>query len=226
MKITRYHVGASLFCLVAGFGLIHLANTAGTAEDSSKSSEVRSESNPGVGTVMMWWGSRDAIPSGWELCDGQSTKTAGATLSGKKPDLVDRFPKGALASRKNINDLAQAVGGNNNMPALQISKIAGLKISEDGAHTHSPLEQAAGVSDSIDQADNEESSDVALARSKSSGKKAKSDDTDSKAISEGNHSHKLSGFVGTENGVNADGADKTGANQPAYSELFFIIRAK
>jgi hypothetical protein len=181
-----------------------------------------------VGTVMMWWGSRDAIPAGWEICDGERPTTANATLKGNKPNLTDRFPKGASGSRKSIDDLSQAMGGNHNMPALRIARIDGLKIVEDGAHTHAPLEKKGGGKDEVAQADSKDSKEIVLVREEqvAATKKKESEGKDGDAISEGAHTHAIEGYIGSEKGIDADGNDKTGANQPAYSELFFIIRVK
>lgn len=220
MKFARFYVGGAIVLSLAAWLAIH---GSGTAQESAKPVEGRPDA--GVGTVVMWWGSSDKIPSGWEICDGKAVKTKGATLTGNKPDLVDRFPKGAQASRKSIDDLAQGKGGNHNMPALRIAEIGGLKMSEDGGHTHSPLATASNQSDEVDQADNDEGEGT-LIRTKAKSKEAKLLEDEDEGPSEGKHSHSLTGFVGTEGGINADGNDKTGANQPAYSELFFIIRVK
>src|SRR5690606_30626407 len=62
-----------------------------------------------IGGVIMWWGTVDAIPDGFELCDGTAPTTPGAVLTGRKPDLVDRFAKGAGASDSTVAQLE--VGG-------------------------------------------------------------------------------------------------------------------
>ncbi len=84
---------------------------------------------------------------------------------------------------------------------------------------------AGGPKDQIDLADNKDATEVTIAQTKQPSKKAKNGEK-AATITEGRHSHQLNGFVGTDGGINADGDDKTGANQPAFSELFFIIRVK
>lgn len=250
MARARYFVGAALFCVVVGFALIHAVNGPGTAEDATKSTGANKDASLNIGTVLMWWGSPDAVPAGWEICDGQKPTTANAALVGNKPNLIERFPKGASSTRRNISDLSQATGGNNNMPALKISKIDGLKIVEDGAHTHTATDQQAAAKDAVEQADkkiartgrraadrraakeenaqteSKSTSEIVLAKGKGDGKKPAPTGDDDDANTEGMHSHDVKGFIGSENGINADGDDKTGANQPAFSELFFIIRVK
>lgn len=68
-----------------------------------------------VGGVIMWWGAVDQIPPGFELCDGNAPTTLGATLGGLKPNLLDRFPKGALAGATNAQT-ANVSGGQNDDP--------------------------------------------------------------------------------------------------------------
>lgn len=231
MKVSKYSISAGAFVAVAAFSLLHLVTVSGTAEESSKSCPAAcgaacasSEcTNAGVGTVVMWWGARDAVPAGWEICNGQKAQTTGAVLAGVKPNLIDRFPKGAQASRKTIGDLCQGVGGNNNMPALQIASIDGLKIAEDGDHSHGSFNLDSSKNETINQAGGSDAVEVTVTRTISSGKGT---DEKGNTVNEGRHSHNVEGFIGTEGGVNADGEDRTGANQPAYAELFFIIKVK
>lgn len=227
MKRSMFVVGASLVCLFGGFAAVLFTNGLGTAADSTKTAAC-CDSSVCVGTVTMWWGSREAVPAGWEICDGQSPTTASATLTGNKPNLIDRFPKGALSSRKTVADLAQAMGGSNHMPALRIAKLDGLKILEDGAHTHSPLEKKGQGKDEIVQVKEDAAKEAILAREEQFVKNARteSESGSGEGLSEGAHSHAVDGFVGSKQGIDADGNDETGANQPAYSELFFIIRVK
>lgn len=227
MKRSMFVVGATAFCLLGGFAAVLFSSGSGTAADSSaKNACAGCEAGVHVGTVMMWWGSRDAVPAGWEICDGQAPTTANATLTGSKPNLTDRFPKGALQSRKTVADLAQATGGSNHMPALRIAKLDGLKILEDGAHTHSPLEKKSQGKDEVAQAKEDDAKEIILAREEQIAKEPTAESESADSTSEGAHSHAVDGFVGSEQGIDADGNDKTGANQPAYAEMFFIIRVK
>lgn len=56
-----------------------------------------------VGGVIMWWGSIASLPENFEICDGSAPVTTGATLVGIKPDLRDRFVKGAVADANDVN---------------------------------------------------------------------------------------------------------------------------
>lgn len=226
MKRSMFVVGATVCCLLGGFAAVLFTSGSGTAADSAKNAGASCEAGVHVGTVIMWWGPRDAVPAGWEICDGQAPITASAALTGNKPNLTDRFPKGAIPSRKTVADLAQATGGSNHMPALRIAKLDGLKILEDGAHTHSPLEKKGQGKDEVAQAKEDDAREIILAREEQLAKETTTESEGGDSTSEGAHSHAVDGFVGSEQGIDADGNDKTGANQPAYAEMFFIIRVK
>lgn len=175
-----------------------------------------SKTAPPIGTVIMWWGDRAGLPPGWEVCDGGPVRTAGALLAGAKPNLVGRFPKGAAVDRKTAADLARAVGGSNNLPALKIAGLAGLRTDHRGNHVHA-------LSVRLNSGD-----------SKRKGCEVTTHDTnwndaagDGKGMrAAGDHQHEMQGYVGKEDGINADGDDTTGANQPAFQEVFFLIRTK
>ncbi len=67
-----------------------------------------------VGSVLLWTGAANAIPSGWKLCDG----------SGGTPDLRDRFVVGAGGTL--------AVGAKGGEDEITVD----VKIQEGGAHSH------------------------------------------------------------------------------------------
>lgn len=170
--------------------------------------------SPPVGTVVMWWGERGAIPDGWEICDGKEVHAPKAVLTGTKPNFIDRFPKGTVA-RENLTALRKATGGNNNMPALKITTISGLKVGEEGSEHEHKTPTVVGPAKPGDKFElpekrSNEYDHVGGAPTDKSGK----------------HTHNLTGYVGSEKGVDADGRDNTGANQPAYQEIFFVIRVK
>jgi hypothetical protein len=167
-----------------------------------------------MGTVMMWWGDKGSLPPGWELCDGNQVTTPGAIRTGIKPNLVDRFPKGAVADRSTVQQLTSVgSGGSNNMPALKISNLSALKTDVAGSHTHALARCI------LDGYKDEGGAEVSLFNNRFA-------DPGMGMKPAGDHQHLLHGHVGTESGVNADGGDITGANQPAYQEIFFIIRVK
>lgn len=165
------------------------------------------------GEVRLWWGNRDQIPVGWEICDGTEVKTEGSPLKGqKKPNLVDRFPKGAPSGRSAVEDLA--LGGSNNMPKLKITNLGGVRVDPAGEHKHTFGLHETNKSwerkkvykrGGLDNSNTTETHETSFAP---------------------DHTHRVAGFVGAADGVNADGGDTSGANQPAYCELFFIIRVR
>ena len=88
--------------------------------------------NVPIGTVLMWWGDVDKIPSGFELCTGGSPVTSGAVIS-TKPDLRDRFVKAPPDGIVARTDLAQ--GGANTIPA-RVTDGHPLTLEEMPRHTH------------------------------------------------------------------------------------------
>ena len=46
------------------------------------------------GSVIMWYGSKDDVPTGWKICDGQTYNT-GTSLEITTPNLIDKFAIGA-----------------------------------------------------------------------------------------------------------------------------------
>jgi len=99
------------------------AHSAGTAETA----KVADNGTP-VGGIIMWSGSKDAIPAGWALCDG----TNGT------PNLQDKFILGAGA--------IAGVGGTGGNSQITLS-VAQLPPHTHGVNDpgHSHLEQIANV---------------------------------------------------------------------------------
>jgi len=87
-----------------------------------------------VGGVIMWWGNINAIPDGFEICDGSAPTSPGALLTGLKPDLRDRFPKGAISGYSNVQT-ANNSGGANTIPD-RVSGGTALTESQMPAHYH------------------------------------------------------------------------------------------
>jgi hypothetical protein len=56
-----------------------------------------------IGTVVMWWGesTKESLPHGFELCDGGWS----ALLNRERPDLREKFVRGARAEAKSPADL-------------------------------------------------------------------------------------------------------------------------
>ncbi len=55
-----------------------------------------------IGGVIMWWGSINNVPAGFEICNGGLPTSPGATMQGRKPDLRDRFVKGAPVEKADV----------------------------------------------------------------------------------------------------------------------------
>jgi len=160
-----------------------------------------------IGGIIMWSADRRTLPDGFEICDGNPATNLGAAFKGTKPDLVDRFPKGAPRDRLTNEQLRQ--GGSHNLPAHHHVKGT-LRVAGGGEHSHAPA--------TCDDDHGSERPALAVG------------DLDNPetgpGITGGTHSHSIEGSAGAENGVDGDGADTSGANQPAYSEVFFLIRVK
>jgi microcystin-dependent protein len=87
-----------------------------------------------VGGVIMWWGTVASIPENFELCDGSSPITPAAALTGLKPDLRDRFPKGALPDT--TDDRSNSVTGGSHTIPERLTGETTLTISQIPSHTH------------------------------------------------------------------------------------------
>ena len=72
------------------------------------------------GTIMIWYGSLDALPKGWHLCDG----------TGSTPDLRDRFVVGAG------NSYPKGAMGGEATHTLIANEIPAHNHGASGAHTH------------------------------------------------------------------------------------------
>lgn len=88
-----------------------------------------------LGGIIMWSGSMDAVPSGWALCNGQSSNGR------QTPDLRGRFVIGAGQGNGLSNRNVNATGGAethtlsvNQMPSHN-HNVSGT-TTENGSHTH------------------------------------------------------------------------------------------
>lgn len=86
-----------------------------------------------VGGVIMWWGSKTALPAGFEICDGTVASTPGAALTSPKPDLLDKFVKGSAASDAGVADLGS---GGSHVISGRTSGATFLDISQIPRHSH------------------------------------------------------------------------------------------
>lgn len=192
--------------------------------------------DPGIpiGTVLPWWGTVDAIPAGFELCDGRFPETRGAILKEPKPDLLGRFLKGAEDPR-NFRPRSALMGGTNRSSAttgehhLTVSQIPtavkvvldpGADGVTDPGHSHGAGETSVTTT-TIQPGDGTPVTvvtgitDPASTDSAPSGLKVDPTELNVRWETSGNagaaHAHPLT-------------AEQD--NQPAYLEILFIVRVK
>jgi len=190
-----------------------------------------------VGAVIMWWGRLADIPYGFELCDGGLPNTDGALLQGNKPDLVDRFPRGAWADWYNPPEVA--IGGGSDrlpngrtndaylLPNQLPSHTHGFSAETNAAGSHTHGWQAAPGSPAPCAGDDPGATDLAFALG--DGNKA----CPNIMSSAGSHQHSVAGQTDggtqTSGGIEGDGhyhGVSLGDYAPPHLYLFFIIRVK
>lgn len=82
----------------------------------------RADNGVPLGTVIDWWRPTPAtaIPDGWEVCDGTPIVDPTSPLVGTdKPDLIDKFARGADPTDPNLDPLGFTSGGQDETPAHQ-----------------------------------------------------------------------------------------------------------
>jgi hypothetical protein len=80
-----------------------------------------------VGGIILWWGAAADIPEGFEACDGKAVVTKDAVLRGNKPDLENKFARGAPDWRRFIPQAYKGGGGD----TFTLDSVAkGLEIEE------------------------------------------------------------------------------------------------
>ena len=157
-----------------------------------------------VGTIVMWSGAINSIPSGWKLCDG----------TGTAPDLRDRFIVGAGSTYNSGN-----TGGANRV-TIAISEIPShnhdkgtLNITNSGDHSHTTNAPKKGSKQ--------------VGQNSGNGEPAQSHAADDGTISGlGNHTHGNKNFAGETGYAGGLGRGHTAAheNRPPYYALAFIIK--
>lgn len=94
-------------------------------EDNNNNNNNNNEDNGNIpsGTIVMWSGNQNSIPTGWALCDGNNGT----------PDLRDKFIVGAglnynIADTGGANEIALTI---NEMPSHthNVSKYAGSNVN-------------------------------------------------------------------------------------------------
>ena len=128
----RWLLGTAALCAAAsayGEGLVEAVDT---LSDSVVGISKRVELLVPVGGVIMFWGPTNALPEGYELCDGAMPNTEGAALAYRKPDLRERFVMGAQGG---IVDVAvnSKTGGMNKVVA---GRTGGTAITKEQMAPH------------------------------------------------------------------------------------------
>jgi len=182
-----------------------------------------------VGGVIMWWGDKAAIPAGYEVCDGGVPTTPGALIS-DKPDLRDKFVKGAVNTDTLKGHLGS--GGQHSLNLSHTHTVPGFTINADGNFVGmlgARNSDGVMVFRSYDLTPGVDEDDGPQRFEPSSG------NITSAGIPAGNRTGVPEGLriKGTwvkaaEPSGNASGGDISGStdNRPAYQELFYIIRVK
>lgn len=91
-----------------------------------------------IGGIIMWWGRASEIPEGFEACDGTTVTTRDAVLRGAKPNLENRFPRGAPSFRSYIPTAFKG-GGQDEFDIDQLASILAdhqLTANQLPAHKH------------------------------------------------------------------------------------------
>lgn len=180
-----------------------------------------------VGAIVMWSGTNQNIPYGWEICDGRVVN--GITL----PDLRDRFIVG-VGSQYQVRD----TGGTASV-TLNVNQIPShthtASTSDAGAHTHTGTAFDAGnhTHPYVDTYFSEHwGPDKSLGNSLMGSAHSDSDNalyTMNRVTSAGGaHSHPISiesaGTHGHSVSVQATGGSGAHENRPPYYALFFIMK--
>jgi len=164
-----------------------------------------------VGGIILWWGDIGSIPENFELCDGQPPSTPGATLTGSKPDLRDRFPKGATSGATDVK--SSPIAGGSNFIGQRQSGGTAITIAQMPSHTHGVNDP--GHSHTMDSEFDFNSTDNHIARGSGSPgplptASAVTGISIQSAGGGGAHDHVIPGHD----------------NRPAFLEVFYVIRVK
>lgn len=92
-----------------------------------------------IGTIVMWYGSTQNIPYGWEICDGTASVHNPSIL---KPDLMGRFPIGL--SQSDTEYTRPGSKGGNNQLTLELNNIP------QHAHVYTADAESAGKFGSVE----------------------------------------------------------------------------
>ena len=87
-----------------------------------------------IGGILIWWGTFQDIPAGFEACDGRTPHTEGAVFRERKPDLQKMFVKGADDMRAFVPRSNK--GGGSPQISIRVDPHQ-LQLDEIPGHTHS-----------------------------------------------------------------------------------------
>ena len=190
-----------------------------------------------VGAVVAWWGTTSNIPPGFELCNGLAPTTPDATLTGNKPNLLGKFPRGSANDDVKTSPLtggvdtlaATVTGGKQLGPSEMPSHTHGntLATASAGSHTHLGYirySTSAGSGATLPY-------NISY---RASASEAKVGSDEIYVESGGAHTHPITGGISYAGGPGPDGALGVAHthtipsydNRPAYLELLYIIRVK
>jgi hypothetical protein len=143
--ITRPQVGEALVDIVLGDTQLTGRGLVVQLQDLTKRiHELESRGIP-IGGIIAWWGDwndPEQRPPGFELCDGNNVEALDSKLKGKKPDLLNRFPKGASRNTYNVID-NPIIGGANTIQLKHSHSTANLLLSSD--HLWVPIARKLGA---------------------------------------------------------------------------------
>lgn len=89
-----------------------------------------------IGGILAWWGKATDIPHGFEVCDGTVVNTPKAVLRGPKPNLQDRFVRGARDHRSFVPQAFEG-GGSDTITLGMNTGAHALTVAELPSHSHS-----------------------------------------------------------------------------------------
>ena len=176
-----------------------------------------------TGLIAMWSGATSAIPSGWELCDGNNGT----------PDLRNRFVVGANTST-----------GDTTYPGLSVNATGGSADATLVSHSHTVDSHTHGdgsltaANRSLTGSINRISETFAgfggsasgvftkVGGNNAGGTPGNPDSNNCGAVNfDGSHTHDVTGSTGSASpGTNSQGSSATNANLPPYYALCFIMK--
>ena len=175
-----------------------------------------------VGGVIMWWGAAADVPAGYEICDGGVPTTSGALLPGNKPDLRDRFVKGATAGTADVK--ATPVTGGEHTIAEQNTGGTALSQAQIPAHQHTGTTGTGNVKQ-YGTFQGTPSGAASYSGTQASVPIGAGWCRDDDQWSNSDHTHNFAtSSVGSDQAHNH--TISAHDNRPAFLEMFFIIRVK